>query len=167
MIKSEILIQVARRLRDTSMSLYSNELLTDGVNDGIDRVKQEIPMLTPMPYLPDDTSEVLYLPAEYHTMLGLYAVKKAFEMDERLYESQMAANEFEAKLATLKEGIEAGTIIIFDVNGDEVINTTNSFGSVQNVYYTNNQYNTTGDSKFSSNTTDDFNSTGDGETIQG
>jgi len=161
--RRELLKIVGRRLRDDAHSLYTEELLNDGFNLGIDRIRQEIATLRIMPYWVGDDVELIYLPEHYHTMLGDMAVKHAFDMDERPYDSSVANNQFEGKLATLKDEIESGSLTILDPDGNEIItNTAGSVGKVVNTYFRNNHYDTTNDGRYN---TADYNTTSDGETV--
>jgi len=162
------MIQVGRRLRDTSQSLYSKELLSDGMDRAVDRIKQEIPILRGMLHFADDNTDLILLPEYYHEMVGVYATKDAFGMDERLYEAQLSNNEFEAKLATLKEEIQSGTVTIYDEAGEEVLDPSiGTNDSVQNVYYKNDHYDTTGDGRYGTSDRDEYNDTSDGCDVVG
>lgn len=165
MTRAELLVVVGRRLRDTSNSLYTKELIYDGFDKAVDRIKQEIPTLKSMTYFTDDVTDLTYLPEQWHEMLGVYATYYAFAMDERLYESQLSFNEFEGKLESLAEKIESGEITIYNPSGDAVlVDSTGAIGQITDNYYSNNGYDTTADGRYN---TSDYNTASDGETVQG
>lgn len=168
MTRGELIRLVGRRLRDDSQSLYSTALLHDGFRLGQDRIKQEVPILRVMPYLTDDDLEIEYLPEPYHSMLADMAVYHAFAMDERSYESNLAQNTFEGKLEQLKDEIESGSITIVDGDGNEVLAPpSGATGTVLNVYFRNDHYDTTNDGRFATDDRIDYNTTGDGEVVVG
>ena len=168
MTRDDLLVLVGRRLRDTSHSLYSKELIYDGIRLGIDRIKQEVAALRGMPYITDGSTEIAYLPEQYHTMLADMAVKHSFAMDERTYESNLAMNEFEGKLEGLRQEVESGSLVIKDEEGEEVlVPTDTAVGKMNLIYYSEDNYDTTADSNQAQDYRQAYNSTADGCGVTG
>jgi len=165
MTRLELIVRAGRRLRDTAHTHYTIHLLEDAINRGIDRIKQEIPILRGMVELQVDGDIPILLPEYYHEILSIYAQKDALEMDERLYESRIANNEFELKLASLKGDIESGEIVIVDSEGEEVIYSF-THDRVRDTYYNGIPYDTTKDGRYTDDR-EEYESAGDGETVPG
>lgn len=163
MTRLEMVILAGRRLRDTTHTHYTKDFLNSAINQGVDRIKQEIAILRGMIYLSADGDIPLYLPDYYHEMLSIYAQYRALEMDEKLYESRIANNEFEVKLASLQGDIDSGKIIIVDSEGEALI-LEYTFDQVQDTYFQGVPYDTSADGRYNENGSDrdEYDETEDG-----
>lgn len=167
MTRLDIIVMAGIRLRDPAHTQYTIQLLNIAINQGIDRIKQEIPILRTMNYLDSDSDIPELLPDYYHEMLSIYAQFRALEMDERLYESRIANNEFEVKLSTLKGEIASGQIIIKDTEGNEITETVIN-EQIKDTYYQGIPYDTTKDGRYNyTDERDEFDSTDDGCGVTG
>lgn len=119
MLRSHIIARVRSNTRDFSNSIFRETDIVDFINEGIDRFKI-IPELKSMEYLLTTLQEPALLPPEYHYLLAVYSTARCFGQDERHYQASTFMNEFEVKLEELKTGIDNGTIVITDENGDAV-----------------------------------------------
>lgn len=119
MLRSHIIARVRSNTRDFSNSIFRETDIVDFINEGIDRFKI-IPELKSMVYLLTTLQEPTLLPPEYHYLLAVYSTARCFGQDERHYQASTFMNEFEVKLEELKTGIDNGTIVITDENGDAV-----------------------------------------------
>jgi len=166
MTRLELIVLAGRRLRDTAHTHYTTDFLEGAINQGIDRIKQEVAILRGMVALEVDGDIPIYLPDYYHEILSIYAQYRALEMDERLYESRIANNEFEVKLASLLGDIESGKIIILDEEG-VAVPYTYTMDQVRDTYFQGVPYDTTADGRYNEDERDEFDSTSDGETVVG
>lgn len=122
MIRRDIVSRVRALTRDFSNSIFREQDILDFINEGVNRFKQVISELRSMQKLLSPTQEPTPLPEEFHHLLALYASSRCFSQDERHYQATTLMNEFETKLEELKSGIENGTIVIVDENGDAIQN---------------------------------------------
>lgn len=106
--------------RDFTDSIFRDQDIYDFINEGINRAKQVIRELRGMKTLSTRTQKVTHLPPEYQEILALYAASRCFTQDERHYQASNLMNEFEFKLANLKEDIINGEIVILDGSGNVV-----------------------------------------------
>jgi|LGVF01.2.fsa_nt_gb hypothetical protein len=166
MTRLELVVRAGRRLRDTAHTHYTTDLLEDAINQGIDRIKQEVAVLRGMVALQTDSDVPILLPDYMHEMLSIYAQMRALEMDEKLYESRIANNEFEVKLASLKGEILSGEIIIVDSEGVEItVDYTKE--QVYDTYYEGIPYDTSADGRYATDDREEYETTGDGKTVVG
>lgn len=127
-------------LRDFTGTIFREVDIGNYLNEGIDRVKQVIPELRGMEDIIDGQSVTL-MPDYMQHMLSVYAAARCFAQDENEYKSGVMSNEFEAKLAELKEDIESGKIIIVDEEGNEVVvDEEYTIDYVEDVYYYDSYY---------------------------
>lgn len=147
MTRLELVVMASRMLRDTDHSHYTTDLLEMSINRGIDRIKQEIPVLREMVYLTSDGDVPILLPDFMHELLSMFAQADALRMDERVYESRIANNDFELRLAGLLASIESGEIVIVDSEG-EVVLYQHTLETVNDEQFQGQPYDTTTDGKF-------------------
>lgn len=114
MNRLQLMIKSSKLLRDESNTIYTKAFIYEQINEAIDRFKQLVPELKSMSYLVDDTVEVDLLPSEYQHLLSIYSCARCYEIDERHYEANKYMNEFEIKVANLKEAIASGETSILD-----------------------------------------------------
>jgi len=161
----DLIVLAGKRLRDTAHTHYTEDFLGTAINQGIDRIRQEISVLRGMEYIYLDGDIPALLPVYYHEILSIYAQMRALEMDEKLYESRIANNEFEVKLASLLAAIEMGEIVIVDDEGTAVPYSF-THDQVQDTYFQGIPYDTTADGRYT-NDRDEYEEAGDGETVPG
>lgn len=102
------LIDMTRTLsRDTNGYMFDNEMVTDFINQGIDRLRQT-PIFKNMEHLVNPTDVPKLLPSQYHYLLAIFASSRCFEFDERHYEGVDRRNEFESLFDDLMAQVESG-----------------------------------------------------------
>lgn len=106
--------------RDLIKTIFREQDVYDFINEGIDRVKHQIPELADMKYLVAKQEEVKLLPKQYHHLLAVYATARCFSQDERHYQATTHMNEFETKLDELRTAIESGEVVIKDEEGEKI-----------------------------------------------
>lgn len=135
MILNELIQKVRRYTRDTTGSLFTQEDIADFCNEGIDRIKQIIPMFKDIPNLKSNTDEVEIIPSQYQHLIAVYSASRCFSQDEQQYQASTYMNEFESKLDELLQKINGGEIVITDKDGN-VLNTDNiPLDYVKNMYF--------------------------------
>jgi len=138
-----------------------------GINRGIDRIKAEIPVLREMVYLLADGDVPILLPDYMHELLSMFAQADALRMDERVYESRIANNDFELRLAGLLAQIESGEVVIVDSEGETVLY-QHTLETVNDEKFEGQPYDTTTDGKYGpKGSRGEYESAEDGETIPG
>ena len=109
----ELIKRTRRYVRDTTSKRFTDEEISEYINEGIDRLRS-YPVLRDMPYI-DMDDDIYYLPDEYHYMLALYASSKCFAVDLDFYQEVQKRNEFENLFDDLISKIESGYIDILDM----------------------------------------------------
>lgn len=89
------------------------------MDEAIDRLSH-IPHLIDMDYLDGDDDVPAYLPKRYHYLISVYASARCFEQDDSHYKATEKMNEFEVKMEELQNGINDGSIVIRDPDGNVV-----------------------------------------------
>lgn len=117
MIRDEIVAQVRTLIRDGARALFNDATIILEINNGIQRIRQRIPMLRGMVALTDRFQAPILLPEEYHHLLCLYSASRLFFIDERHYQAGNMMNEFEIKLDELKASLLNGEVDICDGTG--------------------------------------------------
>lgn len=138
MNRTDLSLRTRSLVRDLTNTFFRESDINNYLNEGIDRVKQIIPELEMIPHLTSPTQEVLYFPPAYHHLLAVYCASRLCTQDERHYQAGTFMNEFETKLASLKELLYNGELSIKDPDTDEVIEIFCSDEYVKNNYYYNN-----------------------------
>lgn len=95
--------------RDSGDYIFTEKMLENFINEGIDRLKQTI-VFKDMVHLESKYDEPIILPEQYHYILALYASSRCMEYDERHYEALDKRNEFENLLTQLLADIQAERI---------------------------------------------------------
>lgn len=130
---TDLILRVRAYTRDSNGALFTEEDITNFLNEGIDRIRK-ISELNGMKYLTLASDEPILLPNQYHHLIAVYGASRCFTQDEQNSLAQMFMNEFEQKLYELETGIKNGTIIIVDSDGNEVISSEFE-DSVKDVYF--------------------------------
>jgi hypothetical protein len=130
MDKRQLIQSVRSYARDFNGTIFREEDISLFLNEGIDRIKQVLPMLNNMPYLFNDEDFPGHIPIEYHHLLSVYAVARLFSQDERHYESATYMNEFEVKLDEFVSKVENGDVLLLDPETGEDL-----FANNHNVDY--------------------------------
>lgn len=135
MIFNELIQKVRRYTRDTTGSLFSQEDIADFCNEGIERIKQVIPIFKDVPLLKSNTDEVEIIPVQYQHLISVYSASRCFSQDEQQYQASTYMNEFESKLDELLQKINGGEIVITDKDGN-ILNTDNiPLDNLKDVYF--------------------------------
>lgn len=129
--------KVRAHARDFNDTIFRKEDITMFLNEAIDRIIQVLPALNNMPYLVSENDIVEYIPREYVHLLANYSVARLYSQDERHYEATTFMNEFELKLAELKEKIENGEVEIIDPHTGDVLDTSIAIDYVTDNYFFN------------------------------
>lgn len=126
--------RVKSNLRDIRGTAFQEADIKSFINEGIDRVRQVIKECSGMKHLVNSSDVPILLPEEYHHLLALYSSSRCFAQDERHYQATNLMNEFEIKLADLKELIVNGEVEIVDEFGDPVPSTMKTEYVFDNYY---------------------------------
>jgi hypothetical protein len=137
MNQRQLLFRVRSITRDLNNSIFRQIDVTDFINEAIDRVKQVIPNMANMDWLYAPEDEVTYMPAAYQHLFALYSASRCYFQDDRHYQAANMMNEFEVKLAELRDKIESGDIIVLDPDGNPVIIGPRDEYVIDNYYYAN------------------------------
>jgi hypothetical protein len=129
------MVQRVRSLtRDLTSSIFREQDILDFLDEGIDRIKQILPMMKDMEYLAGDNVEPTHLPQAYHSLIPMFATARCFAQDERNYQATTYMNEFETKMDELRIAVEDGRVVIVDTNGIEVTGDNDSFYVSDNYF---------------------------------
>jgi hypothetical protein len=129
------MIQRVRSLtRDLTSSIFREQDILDFLDEGIDRIKQILPIMKDMTYLTGDNVEPTHLPSHYHSLIPMFATARCFAQDERNYQASTYMNEFETKMEELRIAIEDGTVVILDTAGVAVESGNDSFYVTDNYF---------------------------------
>lgn len=120
--------------RDTNSFMFTDAMIDMFINQAIDRLKHEA-VFKGMKRLRDSIDTPILLPEEYHYMLALFSASRCLEFDERFYEGVERRNEFESLFTSLMSEIEAGNLVITDVDGNVVDNTACYIDYVVDEYF--------------------------------
>lgn len=133
MNRKDLATRVRQYTRDTNKAIFKEGDVIAFINEAVDRLRS-VPEFKDMRYLTDDNDEPVYLPSEYHYLIAVYATARCFEQDERHFQGAQKMNEFEAKLAELRELIQSGEVVVVDEDGEPATNEL-AMDAVVDVYF--------------------------------
>jgi len=137
----QAIARTRRYLKDSSTSVWSNEEITDFINEGIRTIRRKIPEYF---YDLDEVfvnTDIINLDGEYKELPCIYAASRCSEQDEQHYRAVQKRNEFEAALEEMEAQIRNSYKYEEKVAASDNPYANNlAMDYVVDVYYNNNSF---------------------------